>query len=67
MGALIKQDRGRYKVHPALMWRGQLMRRGKLEEGNAYFDPGRRREGGLVFPKFLLIIVCEFASYAHVT
>ena len=33
MGALIKQDRGRYKVHPALMWRGQLMRRVKYEEG----------------------------------
>ena len=31
MGALIQTGRGRYKVHPSLMWRGQLVRRDKTE------------------------------------
>jgi hypothetical protein len=31
MGAVIKQERGRYKVHPSLMWRGQLHHREQQE------------------------------------
>jgi hypothetical protein len=31
MGALLKIERGRYKVHPSLMWRGQLESRDKQE------------------------------------
>jgi hypothetical protein len=31
MGALVKNGRGRYKVHPSLMWRGELTARDAAE------------------------------------
>jgi hypothetical protein len=32
MGALIREERGKYRVHPSVMWRGTLDRRGQAEE-----------------------------------
>jgi hypothetical protein len=32
MGTLIREERGRYRVHPSVMWRGQLALRGQAEE-----------------------------------
>jgi len=32
MGSLIREERGRYRVHPSVMWRGQLSERGQAEE-----------------------------------
>lgn len=32
MGALIRMEGGKYKVHPSVMWRGQLSQRGQAEE-----------------------------------
>lgn len=32
MGALLREERGRYRVHPSVMWRGQLVTRGQAEE-----------------------------------
>ena len=31
MGALLREERGKYRVHPSIMWRGQLERRGQAE------------------------------------
>lgn len=32
MGVLLREERGKYKVHPSAMWRGQLSARGQAEE-----------------------------------
>jgi len=32
MGVLIREQKGRYRVHPSAMWRGQLSARGQAEE-----------------------------------
>src|SRR3954465_15597470 len=32
MGTLIREQKGRYRVHPSIMWRGQLSVRGEVEE-----------------------------------
>jgi len=32
MGVLIREEKGRYRVHPSVMWRGQLVTRGQAEE-----------------------------------
>lgn len=31
MGALLREDRGRYRVHPAAMWKGELVKRERAE------------------------------------
>lgn len=31
MGALLREGRGRYRVHPGLMWKGELEKRGRME------------------------------------
>ncbi len=33
MGVLLKEGRGRYRVHPSVMWRGELAKRGQAEAG----------------------------------
>ncbi len=33
MGVLLRDGRGRYRVHPAVMWRGELAKRGQAEAG----------------------------------
>src|SRR3954454_11053249 len=32
IGVLLKEGRGRYRIHPSVMWRGQLEKRGQAEE-----------------------------------
>jgi DNA-binding IclR family transcriptional regulator len=32
LGVLIREGRGKYRVHPSVMWRGELARRGQAEE-----------------------------------
>jgi DNA-binding IclR family transcriptional regulator len=33
MGVLLKERRGKYRVHPSVMWRGELAKRGLTEAG----------------------------------
>ncbi len=33
MGVLLKEKRGVYRVHPSVMWRGELAKRGQAEAG----------------------------------
>jgi len=46
MGVLIREERGRYRVHPSIMWNGQLELRGKAEEQSPTLTliPGGRSE-----------------------
>jgi hypothetical protein len=30
MGVLLRESRGRYRVHPAVMWKGELVKREKV-------------------------------------
>src|SRR3954447_26571186 len=32
MGVLLREEKGKYRVHPSAMWRGQLEKRGQAEE-----------------------------------
>jgi len=32
LGVLLREEKGRYRVHPSVMWRGELARRGQAEE-----------------------------------
>lgn len=32
MGVLLKEGKGKYRIHPSVMWRGQLVSRGQAEE-----------------------------------
>jgi len=45
MGVLLKEGRGRYRIHPAVMWRGELARREQAEAASHPFtvlDGGRK-------------------------
>ena len=33
MGVLLREGRGGYRVHPSVMWRGELAKRGQAEAG----------------------------------
>ena len=32
MGVLLKEERGRYRIHPSVLWRGELAKRGLAED-----------------------------------
>ena len=50
MGVLLKEDRGRYRIHPAVMWRGELTRREQAEAAGCWGLGRHRRHGAISFP-----------------
>ena len=52
--ALLKEGRGVYRVHPSVMWRGELAKRGQAEAGAPVLTlVGRGREDDQ--PRFLAV------------